>query len=179
MAPSLVLLGSALPSSHLSTSKFGAGRSGRSPEPPGVVGPDADPSRRQSWQIAEHSHQLPGISSTLLTVCVTAVATVEGRHSGECGYSILQAKPSRLGHTIQIPWARRRAAEAARLTPSGPCPRIGWGWRTAGVFSWLLFSWHSVELGGDVATTLRGFLVKTWAPKRMLLAEKKGERIAR
>ena len=73
-APSLVLLGSALLLSDLSTLKFVLAAAASAGV--GVLGPDAYLSRRQSWQIAEYRLNFPDLLD-LLTVCVTAGLTVE------------------------------------------------------------------------------------------------------
>ena len=166
-APSLVLLGSVLLLSDLSTLKLvlaAAASVGT-----GVLGPDAYLSRRQSWQMAEYRLNFPDLLD-LLTVCVTAGLTVEA--SFERIRDRLSKRSRALGHNIELMGAEMRAGRSSVDALSAFADRLG----LEEAASFVAVLRHSVELGGDVATTLREFS-EDMRSKRMLLAEKKANEL--
>jgi tight adherence protein C len=167
VSPSLVLLGSALMLRDLSTLKFvlvAAASVGV-----GVLGPGAYLSRRQSWQIAEYRLNFPDLLD-LLTVCVTAGLTVEA--SFERIRDRLSKRSRALGHNIELMGAEMRAGRSSVDALSAFADRLG----LDEAASFVAVLRHSVELGGDVATTLREFS-EDMRSKRMLLAEKKANEL--
>jgi len=165
--PSLVLLGSALLLSDLSTLKFVLAAAASAGV--GVLGPDAYLSRRQSWQIAEYRLNFPDLLD-LLTVCVTAGLTVEA--SFERIRDRLMKRSSALGRNIELMGAEMRAGRSSVDALSAFADRLG----LDEAASFVAVLRHSVELGGDVATTLREFS-EDMRSKRMLLAEKKANEL--
>jgi tight adherence protein C len=165
-APVLVLLASAL-LQNLSTLQFvlavavsvGVG----------VLGPDAYLSRRQAGQIAEYRLNFPDLLD-LLTVCVTAGLTVEA--SFERIRDRLGKRCPALGHNIGLMGAEMRAGRSSVDALSAFADRLGLDEAS----SFVAVLRHSVELGGDVATTLREFS-EDMRSKRMLLAEKKANEL--
>ena len=146
-APSLVLLGSALMLRDLSTLKFVLAAAASVGV--GVLGPDAYLSRRQSWQIAEYRLNFPDLLD-LLTVCVTAGLTVEA--SFERIRDRLSKRSRALGHNIELMGAEMRAGRSSVDALSAFADRLG----LDEAASFVAVLRHSVELGGDVATTLTG-----------------------
>jgi tight adherence protein C len=166
-APSLVLLGSALLLRDLSTLTFvlaAAASVGI-----GVLGPDAYLSRRQSWQVAEYRLNFPDLLD-LLTVCVTAGLTVEA--SFERIRDRLSKRTRALGYNIELMGAEMRAGRSSVEALGAFADRLG----LDEAASFVAVLRHSVELGGDVATTLREFS-EDMRSKRMLLAEKKANEL--
>ena len=166
-APSLVLLGSAFLLRDLSTLRFVLAAAVSVGV--GVLGPDAYLSRRQSWQIAEYRLNFPDLLD-LLTVCVTAGLTVES--SFERIRDRLMKRSWALGRNIELMGAEMRAGRSSVDALSAFADRLGLD--EAASFVGVLR--HSVELGGDVATTLREFS-EDMRSKRMLLAEKKANEL--
>ncbi len=166
-APALVLLGGALLLSDLSTLKFVLAAAASAGV--GVLGPDAYLSRRQSWQIAEYRLNFPDLLD-LLTVCVTAGLTVEA--SFERIRDRLMKRSWALGRNIELMGAEMRAGRSSVDALSAFADRLG----LEEAASFVAVLRHSVELGGDVATTLREFSEDMRA-KRMLLAEKKANEL--
>jgi tight adherence protein C len=166
-APVLVLLGSALMLRDLSTLKFVLAAAAAIGV--GVLGPDAYLSRRQSWQIAEYRLNFPDLLD-LLTVCVTAGLTVEA--SFERIRDRLGKRSPALGHNIELMGAEMRAGRSSLDALSAFADRLG----LEEAASFVAVLRHSVELGGDVATTLREFS-EDMRSKRMLLAEKKANEL--
>jgi tight adherence protein C len=166
-APALVLLSSVLLLQNISTLQFvlaavisvGVG----------VLGPDAYLSRRQSWQIAEYRLNFPDLLD-LLTVCVTAGLTVEA--SFERIRDRLSKRSPALGRNIELMGAEMRAGRSSVDALSAFADRLG----LEEAASFVAVLRHSVELGGDVATTLREFS-EDMRSKRMLLAEKKANEL--
>jgi tight adherence protein C len=166
-APFLALLGGALLLRDLSTLSFvliAAASVGV-----GVLGPDAYLSRQQSSQLVEYRLNFPDLLD-LLTVCVTAGLTVEA--SFERVRDRLSKRSPALGHNIGLMGAEMRAGRSSVDALSAFADRLGLD--EAGSFVAVLR--HSVELGGDVATTLREFSEDMRA-KRMLMAEKKANEL--
>ena len=166
-APALVLLGGALLLSDLSTLKFVLAAAASAGV--GVLGPEAYLSRRQSWQIAEYRLNFPDLLD-LLTVCVTAGLTVEA--SFERIRDRLMKRSWALGRNIELMGAEMRAGRSSVDALSAFADRLG----LEEAASFVAVLRHSVELGGDVATTLREFSEDMRA-KRMLLAEKKANEL--
>jgi tight adherence protein C len=166
-APVLVLLSSALMLRDLSTLKFVLAAAAAVGV--GVLGPDAYLSRRQSWQIAEYRLNFPDLLD-LLTVCVTAGLTVEA--SFERIRDRLGKRSPALGHNIESMGAEMRAGRSSVDALSAFADRLG----LEEAASFVAVLRHSVELGGDVATTLREFS-EDMRSKRMLLAEKKANEL--
>lgn len=165
--PSLVLLGSALMLRDLSTLKFvliAAASAGV-----GVLGPEAYLSRRQCWQIAEYRLYFPDLLD-LLTVCVTAGLTVEA--SFERIRDRLGKRSRALGQNIELMGAEMRAGRSSVDALGAFADRLG----LEEAASFVAVLRHSVELGGDIATTLREFS-EDMRSKRMLLAEKKANEL--
>ncbi|MBV8797102.1 MAG: type II secretion system F family protein [Hyphomicrobiales bacterium] len=135
----------------------------------GVLGPDAYLSRRQSSQLAEYRLNFPDLLD-LLTVCVTAGLTVEA--SFDRIRDRLSKRSRALGHNIELMGAEMRAGRSSVDALGAFADRLGLD--EAGSFVAVLR--HSVELGGDVATTLREFS-EDMRSKRMLLAEKKANEL--
>jgi tight adherence protein C len=166
-APLLVLLGGVLLLRDLSTLQFvlaAAVSVGI-----GVLGPDAYLSRRQSWQMAEYRLNFPDLLD-LLTVCVTAGLTVEA--SFERIRDRLSRRSPALGHNIELMGAEMRAGRSSVDALGAFADRLG----LEEASSIVALLRHSVELGGDVATTLREFS-EDMRSKRMLLAEKKANEL--
>jgi tight adherence protein C len=166
-APLLVLLGGALFLETLSTLSFvlaAAASVGI-----GVLGPDAYLSRRQSSQLAEYRLNFPDLLD-LLTVCVTAGLTVEA--SFERVRDRLAKRSRALGHNIALMGAEMRAGRSSVDALSAFADRLG----LDEAASFVAVLRHSVELGGDVATTLREFS-EDMRSRRMLLAEKKANEL--
>ena len=166
-APSLVLLGSAFLLRDLSTLRFVLAAAVSVGV--GVLGPDAYLSRRQSWQIAEYRLNFPDLLD-LLTVCVTAGLTVEA--SFERIRDRLMKRSWALGRNIELMGAEMRAGRSSVDALSAFADRLG----LDEAASFVAVLRHSVELGGDVATTLREFS-EDMRSKRMLLAEKKANEL--
>jgi len=130
----------------------------------GALGPDACLSRRQSAQLAEYRLNFPDLLD-LLTVCVTAGLTVEA--SFERVRDRLGKRSPALGHNIQLMGAEMRAGRSSVDALGAFADRLG----LDEAASFVAVLRHSVELGGDVATTLREFSEDMRA-RRMLQAEK-------
>jgi tight adherence protein C len=165
--PSLVLLSCALLSPNLSTVNFTlivATSVGV-----GILGPGAYLSHRQSLQIIEYRLTFPDLLD-LLTVCVTAGLTVEA--SFERIRDRLSKRSRALGHNIELMGAEMRAGRSSVDALGAFADRLG----LDEAASFVAVLRHSVELGGDVATTLREFS-EDMRSKRMLLAEKKANEL--
>lgn len=135
----------------------------------GVLGPDAYLSRRQASQRAEYRVNFPDLLD-LLTVCVTAGLTVEA--SFDRIRDRLGKRSQALGHNIALMGTEMRAGRSSVDALSAFADRLG----LDEAASFVAVLRHSVELGGDVATTLREFSEDMRA-KRMLLAEKKANEL--
>jgi tight adherence protein C len=135
----------------------------------GVLGPDAYLSRRQSWQMWEYRLNFPDLLD-LLTVCVTAGLTVEA--SFERIRDRLSKRSRALGRNIELMGAEMRAGRSSVDALASFADRLG----LDEAASFVAVLRHSVELGGDVAATLREFS-EDMRSKRMLLAEKKANEL--
>ena len=121
------------------------------------------------WQIAEYRLNFPDLLD-LLTVCVTAGLTVEA--SFERIRDRLSKRSRALGRNIELMGAEMRAGRSSVDALSAFADRLG----LDEAASFVAVLRHSVELGGDVATTLREFS-EDMRSKRMLLAEKKANEL--
>jgi tight adherence protein C len=135
----------------------------------GVLGPDAYLSHRQSRQTAEYRLNFPDLLD-LLTVCVTAGLTVEA--SFERIRDRLGRRSRALGHNIELMGAEMRAGRSSVDALASFADRLG----LDEAASFVAVLRHSVELGGDVAATLREFS-EDMRSKRMLLAEKRANEL--
>jgi tight adherence protein C len=164
--PSIVLLTCALLLPNLSTLEFVLAAAASAGV--GVLGPDAYLSHRQSKQIGEYRLNFPDLLD-LLTVCVTAGLTVEASFESR---DRLSKRSRALGRNIELMGAEMRAGRSSVDALASFADRLGLD--EAGSFVAVLR--HSVELGGDVAATLREFS-EDMRSKRMLLAEKKANEL--
>jgi tight adherence protein C len=167
VVPSLVTLSCALLSANLSTMQFVLAAAASVGV--GVLGPDAYLSHRQSWQIAEYRLNFPDLLD-LLTVCVTAGLTVEASFERIRGR--LSKRSRALGHNIEVMGAEMRAGRSSVDALAAFADRLA----LEEAASFVAVLRHSVELGGDVAATLREFS-EDMRSKRMLLAEKKANEL--
>jgi len=135
----------------------------------GVLGPDAYLSHRQSQQITEYRLNFPDLLD-LLTVCVTAGLTVEA--SFERIRDRLSRRSRALGRNIELMGAEMRAGRSSVDALASFADRLG----LDEAASFVAVLRHSVELGGDVAATLREFS-EDMRSKRMLLAEKRANEL--
>jgi tight adherence protein C len=135
----------------------------------GVLGPDAYLSHRQSQQIGEYRLNFLDLLD-LLTVCVTAGLTVEA--SFERIRDRLSRRSRALGRNIELMGAEMRAGRSSVDALASFADRLG----LDEAASFVAVLRHSVELGGDVAATLREFS-EDMRSKRMLLAEKKANEL--
>jgi len=135
----------------------------------GVLGPDAYLSRRQGKQIEEYRLNFPDLLD-LLTVCVTAGLTVEA--SFERIRDRLSKRSRALGRNIELMGAEMRAGRSSVDALASFAVRLG----LDEAASFVAVLRHSVELGGDVAATLREFS-EDMRSKRMLQAEKKANEL--
>lgn len=135
----------------------------------GVLGPDAYLSHRQSQQIGEYRLNFPDLLD-LLTVCVTAGLTVEA--SFERIRERLSQRSNALGRNIELFGAEMRAGRSSVDALASFADRLG----LDEAASFVAVLRHSIELGGDVADTLREFS-EDMRSKRMLLAEKKANEL--
>ena len=165
--PSIVLLTCALLLPNLSTLEFVLAAAASAGV--GVFGPDAYLSHRQSKQIGEYRLNFPDLLD-LLTVCVTAGLTVEA--SFERIRDRLSKRSRALGRNIELMGAEMRAGRSSVDALASFADRLGLD--EAGSFVAVLR--HSVELGGDVAATLREFS-EDMRSRRILLAEKKANEL--
>jgi len=165
--PSIVLVSCALFLPNLSSLEFVLAAAASAGV--GVLGPDAYLSHRQSQQIAEYRLNFPDLLD-LLTVCVTAGLTVEA--SFERVRERLSRRSWALGHNIELMGAEMRAGRSSVDALASFADRLG----LDEAASFVAVLRHSVELGGDVAATLREFS-EDMRSKRMLLAEKRANEL--
>jgi len=166
-APSIVLLNCALFLPNLSTLEYVVAAAASAGV--GVLGPDAYLSHRQSSQIGEYRLNFPDLLD-LLTVCVTAGLTVEA--SFERIRDRLSRRSRALGRNIELMGAEMRAGRSSVDALASFADRLG----LDEAASFVAVLRHSVELGGDVAATLREFS-EDMRSKRMLLAEKRANEL--
>jgi tight adherence protein C len=165
--PSIVLASCVLVLPNLSTLEFVLAAAASAGV--GVLGPDAYLSHRQSQQIGEYRLNFPDLLD-LLTVCVTAGLTVEA--SFERIRDRLSRRSRALGRNIELMGAEMRAGRSSVDALASVADRLG----LDEAASFVAVLRHSVELGGDVAATLREFS-EDMRSKRMLLAEKKANEL--
>ena len=165
--PLVVLLTCALLAPNLSTLEFVLAAAASAGV--GVLGPDAYLSHRQSQQMGEYRLNFPDLLD-LLTVCVTAGLTVEA--SFERVRDRLSQRSRALGRNIELMGAEMRAGRGSVDALASFADRLG----LDEAASFVAVLRHSVELGGDVAATLREFS-EDMRSKRMLLAEKKANEL--
>jgi tight adherence protein C len=166
-APSVALVSCAMLSPNLSTFEFVLAAAASVGV--GVLGPDAYLSRRQSSQNREYRLNFPDLLD-LLTVCVTAGLTVEA--SFERIRDRLSRRSRALGRNIELMGAEMRAGRSSVDALASFADRLG----LDEAASFVAVLRHSVELGGDVAATLREFS-EDMRSKRMLLAEKRANEL--
>jgi tight adherence protein C len=167
IVPSVVLASCALLLPDLSTLEFVLAAAASAGV--GMLGPDAYLSHRQSHQIGEYRLNFPDLLD-LLTVCVTAGLTVEA--SFERIRDRLSRRSRGLGLNIELMGAEMRAGRSSVDALASFADRLG----LDEAASFVAVLRHSVELGGDVATTLREFS-EDMRSKRMLLAEKRANEL--
>ena len=120
--------------------------------------------------MGEYRLNLPDLLD-LLTVCVTAGLTVEA--SFERIRDRLSKRSRALGRNIELMGAEMRAGRSSVDALASFADRLGLDEAS----SFVAVLRHSVELGGDVATTLREFSEDMRRSRRMLLAEKKANEL--
>jgi len=165
--PSIVLVSCALFLPNLSSLEFVLAAAASAGV--GVLGPDAYLSHRHSRQIGEYRLNFPDLLD-LLTVCVTAGLTVEA--SFERIRDRLSRRSRALGRNIELMGAEMRAGRSSVDALASFADRLG----LDEAASFVAVLRHSVELGGDVAATLREFS-EDMRSKRMLLAEKRANEL--
>lgn len=135
----------------------------------GVLAPDAYVSRRRSALVEDYRLNFPDLLD-LLTVCVTAGLTIEAgfdRIGAELG-----VRCPALGRNIELMGAEMRAGRSSVDALASFADRLG----LDEAASFVAVLRHSIELGGDVAMTLREFSEDMRA-RRMLLAEKRANEL--
>jgi len=135
----------------------------------GVLGPDAFLSRRQGKLVNEYRLIFPDLLD-LLTVCVTAGLSLEA--SFEKLRDHLARRSAALAKNIELLGAELRAGKSTVEALSSLADRLALDEAT----SFVAMLRQSVELGGDVASSLRVFS-ETMRSKRILLAEKKANEL--
>ncbi len=135
----------------------------------GVLGPDAYLSRRQTKLMGEYRVIFPDLLD-LLTVCVTAGLSVEA--SFDRIRDQLGKRSAALGRNIDLMGAEMRAGKSSIDALNGLADRLG----LDEAASFVAVLRHSLELGGDVAASLRVFSDEMRS-KRMLLAEAKANEL--
>ncbi len=135
----------------------------------GVLGPDAYLSRRQTKLMGEYRVIFPDLLD-LLTVCVTAGLSVEA--SFERIRDQLIKRSLALGRNIDLMGAEARAGRSSVEALNSLADRLG----LDEAASFVAVLRHSLELGGDVAASLRVFSDEMRS-KRMLIAEAKANEL--
>jgi tight adherence protein C len=135
----------------------------------GVLGPDAYLSRRQTKLMGEYRVIFPDLLD-LLTVCVTAGLSVEA--SFDRIRDQLGKRSAALSRNIDLMGAEMRAGKSSIEALNGLADRLG----LDEAASFVAVLRHSLELGGDVAASLRVFSDEMRS-KRMLLAEAKANEL--
>lgn len=136
----------------------------------GFFGPDAYLSYRRTKQAREYRLNFPDLLD-LLTVCVSAGLTVEKAFE-RIRDQFRQRSPA-LGHNIELMGAEMRAGRSAVDALGSLAERLG----LDEAASFVAVLKHSLELGGDVATSLRSFS-EDMRTKRLLFAEKRANELA-
>ena len=135
----------------------------------GVLGPDAYLSRRQTGLMHEYRVVFPDLLD-LLNVCISAGLSVEASFDRVRDHI---AKRNRsLGRNIDLMGAEMRAGRSTVEALNSFADRLG----LDEAASFVAVLRHSVELGGDIAASLRVFS-EDMRVKRMLLAEKKANEL--
>ena len=135
----------------------------------GVLGPDAYLSRRQSSLVKKYRLVFPDLLD-LLNVCVSAGLSVEA--SFDRVREHMSKRNRSLGRNIELMGAEMRAGRSSIEALNSLADRLGLDEAS----SFVAVLRHSVELGGDVAASLRVFS-EDMRVKRMLLAEKKANEL--
>ncbi len=135
----------------------------------GVLGPDAYLSRRQNGLIKEYRLIFPDLLD-LLNVCISAGLSVEASLDRVREHI---AKRSRtLGRNIELMGAEMRAGRSTIEALNSFADRLA----LDEAASFVAVLRHSIELGGDIAASMRVFS-EDIRVKRMLLAEKKANEL--
>jgi tight adherence protein C len=135
----------------------------------GVLGPDAYLSRRQSRHVEEYRRNFPDLLD-LLTVCVTAGLTIEA--SFDRIRDQLTKRSRALARNIELMGVEMRAGRSSVDALTSFADRLG----VDEAASFVAVLRHSIELGGDVAATLREFS-EEMRVRRMLVAEKRANEL--
>lgn len=135
----------------------------------GVLGPDAYLSRRQGALVKEYRLVFPDLLD-LLTVCVTAGLSLEA--ALERIRDHLAKRSPALAKNIELLGAELRAGKSVVEALGSLADRLALDEAS----SFVAMLRQSVELGGDVASSLRVFS-ETMRSKRILLAEKKANEL--
>jgi tight adherence protein C len=135
----------------------------------GVLLPDAYLSRRQAKLVKKYRLIFPDLLD-LLTICISAGLSVEG--SFERIREQMARRNRSLGRNIELMGAEMRAGRRTIEALNSLADRLGLDEAS----SFVTVLRHSVELGGDIASSLRVFSEDMRA-KRMLLAEKKANEL--
>jgi tight adherence protein C len=135
----------------------------------GILGPDAYLSRRQAKLVKEYRLIFPDMLD-LLTVCVSAGLSVEASFAKMRDHIFRRSPP--FGRNIELMETEMRAGRSTVEALSLLADRIALDEAT----SLVAMLRQSVELGGDIATSLRVFS-ETMRAKRMLMAEKKANEL--
>jgi tight adherence protein C len=135
----------------------------------GVLGPDAYLSRRHNALMRQYRLIFPDLLD-LLNICISAGLSVEASFDRLRDHI---AKRNRsLGKNIELMGAEMRAGRSTVEALNSLADRLG----LDEAASFVAVLRHSVELGGDVATSLSVFS-EDMRVKRMLLAEKKANEL--
>lgn len=135
----------------------------------GVLGPDAYLSRRQNGLMRDYRLIFPDLLD-LLNVCISAGLSVEA--SFERIRTHIAKRSRALGRNIELLGAEMRAGRSTIDALNSFADRLG----LDEAASFVAVLRHSIELGGDVAESLRIFS-EDMRVKRMLLAEKKANEL--
>lgn len=135
----------------------------------GILGPDAFLSRRQSARMSEYRQIFPDLLD-LLVVCVSAGLSVEAafeRIRGQLG----KRSPA-FGRNLELMGAEMRAGRSSSEALNSLADRLA----LDEAASFVAVLRHSVDLGGDVADSLRVFSDEM-RDKRMLRAEETANKL--
>ena len=135
----------------------------------GVLGPGAYLSRRQSSLVREYRMIFPDLLD-LLTVCVTAGLSLESAFE-KLREQMARRSPA-LAKNIELLGAELRAGKSIVEALGSLADRLALDEAS----SFVAMLRQSVELGGDVASSLRVFS-ETMRSRRILLAEKKANEL--
>jgi tight adherence protein C len=135
----------------------------------GVLGPDAYLSRRQAGLMQKYRLIFPDLLD-LLNVCVSAGLSVEASFDRVRDH--IAKRNAWLGRNIELMGAEMRAGRSTVEALNSFADRLG----LDEAASFVAVLRHSVELGGDIAASLRVFS-EDMRVKRLLLAEKKANEL--